>query len=39
MKERKKENTIEARPWVGETLKAGGRAGTIQKMEVFKDPV
>jgi checkpoint serine/threonine-protein kinase len=39
MKERKKENTIEARPWVGETLKAGGRVGTVQKMEVFKDPV
>lgn len=39
MKERKKENTIEARPWVGETLKAGGRVGSVQKMEVFKDPV
>jgi checkpoint serine/threonine-protein kinase len=39
MKERKKENTIEARPWAGETLKAGGRAGTASKMEVFKDPV
>lgn len=39
MKERKKENTIEARPWVGETLKAGGRVGSVQKLEVFKDPV
>ena len=39
MKERKKENTIEARPWTGETLKAGGRVGTGSKMEVFKDPV
>ena len=39
MKERKKENTIEARPWTGETLKAGGRVGTASKMEVFKDPV
>lgn len=40
MKERKKENTIEARPWTGETLKGGGgRVGTVPKMEVFKDPV
>ena len=39
MKERKKENTIEARPWVGETLKAGGRVGAASKMEIFKDPV
>ena len=39
MKERKKENTIEARPWAGETLKAGGRVGTASKMEIFKDPV
>lgn len=39
IKERKKENTIEARPWAGETLKAGKRAGTALKMEVFKDPV
>lgn len=39
MKERKKENTIEARAWVGETLKAGGKVGTGSKMEIFKDPV
>lgn len=39
IKERKKENTVEARPWAGETLKAGKRAGTVSKMEVFKDPV
>ena len=39
MKERKKENSIEARPWAGETLKASGRVGTTSKMEVFKDPV
>jgi len=39
MKERKKENTMEARPWAGETLKAGKRTGAITKMEVFKDPV
>jgi checkpoint serine/threonine-protein kinase len=39
MKERKKENTIEARSWAGETIKAGGRVGIASKMEVFKDPV
>ncbi|EXJ92584.1 BUB protein kinase [Capronia epimyces CBS 606.96] len=38
MRERKKENTIEARPWAGEKLKAGGRVGTVPKMEIFKDP-
>ncbi|RMD42258.1 hypothetical protein DV735_g2898, partial [Chaetothyriales sp. CBS 134920] len=38
IKERKKENTMEARPWAGETLKAGGRVGKAAKMEVFKDP-
>ena len=39
MKERKKENTIEARPWAGEKLKAGGMVGSVPKMEIFKDPV
>lgn len=39
IKERKKENTIEARSWAGETLKAGKRAGTVPKMEIFKDSV
>ncbi|KAK5088770.1 protein kinase [Lithohypha guttulata] len=34
---RKKENTIEAQPWAGQTLKAGKRAGTATKLEVFKD--
>ncbi|ETI28677.1 hypothetical protein G647_01128 [Cladophialophora carrionii CBS 160.54] len=38
VKERKKENTIEARPWAGEKLKVGGKVGTVPKMEVFKDP-
>lgn len=37
--ERKKENTIEARPWVGETLKAGKRAGAGPKLTIFKDEV
>ncbi|KIX97178.1 uncharacterized protein Z520_07292 [Fonsecaea multimorphosa CBS 102226] len=38
VKERKKENTIEARSWAGEKLKAGGRVGSVPKMEIFKDP-
>ncbi|PGH05030.1 BUB protein kinase [Helicocarpus griseus UAMH5409] len=37
LRDRRKENTIEAKPWVGETLKAGKRVGTVQKMAVFKD--
>jgi checkpoint serine/threonine-protein kinase len=39
IQERKKENTIEAKPWVGETLKAGKKAGAVQKMTIFKDEV
>ncbi|KAI9803817.1 MAG: hypothetical protein M1825_001697 [Sarcosagium campestre] len=35
--ERRKENVMEARPWTGETLKAGKRTGTVGKMMVFKD--
>jgi len=36
--DRKKENTMEPKPWAGETLKAGGKkSGT--KMAVFRDPV
>lgn len=37
--ERKKENVVEARPWAGETLKAGKRSGAPPKMMVFKDEV
>jgi checkpoint serine/threonine-protein kinase len=36
--ERKKENTIEPKPWVGETLKAGGKKSST-KISVFKDEV
>jgi checkpoint serine/threonine-protein kinase len=39
LQERKKENTIAAKPWIGETLKAGKRVGTTEKMTVFKDQV
>lgn len=40
VKDRKKENTVEARPWVGETLRAGGKKTTgPAKLAVFRDPV
>lgn len=40
MHDRKKENVVEAKPWVGETLKAGGKkSAAAAKMTVFKDPV
>lgn len=37
--ERRKENVIEARPWAGETLKTGKKAGAATKISVFKDEV
>lgn len=36
--DRKKENTMEPKPWVGETLKAGGKKSST-KIPVFKDEV
>lgn len=36
--ERRKENVMEPKPWVGETLKAGGRKAS-SKMPIFKDEV
>lgn len=36
--DRKKENRIEPRPWVGETLKAGGKKSST-KIPIFKDEV
>ncbi|KAM5370674.1 hypothetical protein ACJZ2D_008388 [Fusarium nematophilum] len=36
--DRKKENVMEAKPWVGETLKAGGKKSAAPKMSVFRDP-
>ena len=36
--ERKKENIMEPKPWVGETLKAGGKKSS-SKLAVFKDEV
>lgn len=38
MKERKKENAPEPKPWVGEKLSAGGKKDAA-KMAVFRDPV
>lgn len=37
--ERKKENVMEARPWAGETLKAGKKSAAPPKMMIFKDEV
>ena len=37
--DRKKENIMEARPWTGETLKAGKKTGGVPKMAIFKDEV
>lgn len=36
---RKKENTVEARPWAGETLKSSKKLTAAPKMMVFKDEV
>jgi checkpoint serine/threonine-protein kinase len=38
LKERKKENAHEAKPWAGETLDGGRKVGG-SKMAVFRDPV
>lgn len=37
--DRKKENAVEAKPWAGETLQAGGKKSTAPKMSVFRDTV
>ncbi|KAF3386607.1 Checkpoint serine/threonine-protein kinase [Penicillium rolfsii] len=37
MRERRKENEVEAKPWVGETLKAGKKPAPTQKMAIFRD--
>ncbi|KAH6703426.1 checkpoint serine/threonine-protein kinase BUB1 [Verticillium dahliae] len=34
---RKKENVTQAKPWVGETMKAGGKKSSAPKMQIFKD--
>ncbi|KAE8350022.1 Mad3/BUB1 homology region 1-domain-containing protein [Aspergillus coremiiformis] len=37
MHERRKENRVEAKPWAGETLKAGKKAAPKEKMAIFRD--
>ncbi|KAI9708295.1 MAG: hypothetical protein M1820_003999 [Bogoriella megaspora] len=37
LKERKKENIMEAKPWVGETMKGGKRNFGVSKMMIYKD--
>jgi checkpoint serine/threonine-protein kinase len=37
--DRKKENVMEAKPWAGETLKAGFKKSGAPKMAIFKDQV
>ena len=39
IQERKKENTMESRPWTGERLKAGKKVGAASKIMVFRDEV
>jgi checkpoint serine/threonine-protein kinase len=39
IRERKKENVMEAKPWVGETIKSSKKMESVQKMMVFKDEV
>lgn len=39
MSERKKENAVEPKAWVGETMKASKPKATAAKMAVFRDPV
>ncbi|KAI1177543.1 Mad3/BUB1 homology region 1-domain-containing protein [Nemania sp. FL0916] len=36
--DRKKENVMEAKPWVGETLKTSVKKSSAPKMAVFRDP-
>ncbi|CAJ2501994.1 Uu.00g048470.m01.CDS01 [Anthostomella pinea] len=36
--DRKKENVVEAKPWVGETLKTDVKKSSAPKMSVFRDP-
>jgi checkpoint serine/threonine-protein kinase len=37
--DRRKENVVEPKPWVGETLKAGGKKAGSNKLAVFRDAV
>ncbi|KAL1983026.1 hypothetical protein VTN96DRAFT_573 [Rasamsonia emersonii] len=37
LRERRKENTMEAKPWVGETLKTEKRSRPVEKMTIYRD--
>jgi len=37
LSDRRKENVMEAKPWAGETLKAGGKKSSAPKMAIFRD--
>ncbi|KAJ6163485.1 hypothetical protein N7497_003464 [Penicillium chrysogenum] len=37
IRDRKKENEVEAKPWAGETLKVAKKAAPTQKMAIFRD--
>ncbi|KAI9892458.1 MAG: Mitotic spindle checkpoint component mad3 [Vezdaea aestivalis] len=37
LNQRRKENVVEARPWVGETLKSDTRKVAVPKMTIYKD--
>lgn len=39
MSDRRKENKVEAKPWAGETLKAGKKPAPKEKMTIFRDEV
>jgi checkpoint serine/threonine-protein kinase len=39
MHDRRKENKVEAKPWAGETLKAGKKVAPKEKMMIFRDEV
>jgi checkpoint serine/threonine-protein kinase len=39
IRDRKKENEVEAKPWAGETLKVAKKAAPTQKMAIFRDEV
>ncbi|RHZ47442.1 putative checkpoint protein kinase (SldA) [Aspergillus thermomutatus] len=39
IQERRKENSVEAKPWAGETLKAGKKPAPKEKMTIFRDEI
>jgi checkpoint serine/threonine-protein kinase len=39
IRDRRKENTVEAKPWAGETMKSEKQRAPVQKMAIFRDEV